>query len=129
MFEVNARVELIVHLYQHGDVSMHHKLDKIICTGEKLMALADDLKAGIAKLDAETNANAAAIEAVQANITQLAGRIKNTMTDQEVADIQAALGVQSDKLTAESDRLKTLAVDPTNPVPPVPAALAQARKK
>lgn len=108
---------------------MHHKLDKIICTGEKLMALADDLKAGIAKLDAETNANAAAIEAVQANITQLAGRIKNTMTDQEVADIQAALGVQSDKLTAESDRLKTLAVDPTNPVPPVPAALAQARKK
>lgn len=82
---------------------------------ETLMALADDLKKSIADLDAETTA-------IGTLITSLAGRIKNTMTDQEVTDIKAAL-------TAEGARLTTLAVDPTNPVPPAPPQLQAARAK
>ncbi len=94
---------------------LDRKLDLILTKLETLMALADDLKAGIAQLDAETNA-------VAALITSLAGKIKNSMTDQEVADVKAAL-------TAEAARLTTLAVDPTQPVPPVPPPLAAVRAK
>ncbi len=93
---------------------VQEKLDQIISLLEKLMALADDLTAGIAELITEP-------DAVAANLAQLAARVKPQMTDQEVADVKSAL-------SAESDRLKTLAVDPTAPVPPVPPALAAARK-
>ncbi len=79
------------------------------------MALADDLKAGIANLGAETDVIAGLIAA-------LAGKIHNSMTDAEVADVKAAL-------QAESDRLTTLGVDPTNPVPPLPPATAATRAK
>lgn len=72
--------------------------------GEKLMALAEDLKTAIANLDTETTA-------VGVLITSLASRITNSMTDQDVADVKAAFGTLSDRLTV-------LAVDPTNPVPP-----------
>lgn len=82
---------------------------------DTLMALADDLKAGIALLDTETNA-------VAANIAALAGKITNSMSDADVAAIK-------DALAAESARLTTLAVDPTVPVPPVPPALAAVRAK
>jgi uncharacterized phage infection (PIP) family protein YhgE len=115
---------------------IERKLDRILLhlgaieEGEEvIMALADDLKAGIQALNDETNANAASLDAVQANIAQLAARIKNGMTDQEVADVKASLTGMSGLLTAESDRLKLLAQDPTNPVPPVPPALATARAK
>ncbi len=116
MFEVKAHVEVTVHIYQHGDVSLHGKLDKILCQGEKLMALADDLKAGIAALDTETNNVAARIDAL---VTKLGN---SSLSDQEKADIMGSL-------SAEAARLKTLATDPNAPVPPVPPALAQARKK
>lgn len=114
--------ETHVHVHIHLDHEAHKLLDRIegkidvaLTKLEILMALADDLKAGIAELDAETNA-------IATLLTSLGSRIKNSMTDQEVADIKAAL-------KAESDRLKTLAVDPTAPVPPVPPALSTLRKK
>ncbi len=90
-------------------------LDAIERKVDKLMSLADDLKKGIADLDAETTA-------IGTLITSLAGRIKNGMTDAEVADVKAAL-------SAEGQRLTVLAVDPTAPVPPVPPALAAMRAK
>ncbi len=80
-----------------------------------IMALADDLKAGIKKLDDETTQ-------IGTLISSLAGRITNSMTDAEVADVKAAL-------EAESARLTTLATDPTNPVPPVPPPLQAIRAK
>ncbi len=82
---------------------------------KRIMAVADDLKAGIAALNAET-------DVIAALLTSLAGRIKNSMTDAEVADVKAAL-------QAESDRLTTLGVDPTNPVPAPSAPLAASRAK
>ena len=98
-----------------------HKLDLILdgvhFLKEKvgiLMAVADDIKAALANLDAETTA-------IGANITAIAAKIKNTMTDQEVTDIQTSF-------TALSARLTSLAVDPTVPVPPVPPALAKLRQ-
>lgn len=71
---------------------------------EKLMTLAQDELAALEKLNQETTK-------VGDLITTLASRIKNSMTDQEVADVKTAFGALSDRLTA-------LAVDPTNPVPP-----------
>ncbi len=82
---------------------------------KRIMAVADDLKAGIAALNAET-------DVIAALLTSLAGRIKNSMTDAEVADVKAAL-------QAESDRLTTLGVDPLNPVPSPPPPLQASRAK
>jgi peptidoglycan hydrolase CwlO-like protein len=79
-----------------------------------IVALADDLKASIAKLDTETTA-------VAANIAAIAAKIHNSMTDAEVAEVQASFQTLGDRLT-------TLAVDPTVPVPPPPAALKALRK-
>jgi hypothetical protein len=79
------------------------------------MALADDLKTAIAQLDTETTL-------VATLITSLASRIKNGMSDQEVADVKAALAAMSDRLTS-------LGVDPTIPVPPPPQAFTDAKKK
>lgn len=73
----------------------------------RIMALADDLKAGIKALDDETNAVAARIDALVARLSA------SSLTDAEKADVLAAL-------TAESDRLKTLGTDPNNPVPTPP---------
>ncbi len=105
----------------HRLSSIEGKLDRILHVlklisqkEDTLMALADDLKAAIAELDTETNA-------VAANIAALAAKITNSMSDADVAAVKAAL-------SAESDRLKTLAVDPTNPVPAAPPALKAARK-
>ncbi len=92
-------------------MGIRRKLNSILChlddierKVDKLMALADDLKAGIAQLNTETTA-------IGNLITKLAAQIKNGMTDAEVADVKASL-------TTLSDRLTSLAVDPTIPVPP-----------
>jgi hypothetical protein len=124
--DVHIHLEIDHHVFVHsdptGDPATGSKLDRLLHLllgvdkkADILMALADDLKAGIAKLNDET-------DQVATNIANLAARIKNTLTDQEVADIQAAL-------TAESDRLVTLAKDPTNPVPPAPGPLLATRAK
>ena len=91
------------------------KLDVALTLLEKLMAVADDIKAALASLDTETTA-------IGANITALAAKITNGMTDAEVAEIKASFGTLS-------ARLVTLAVDPTVPVPPAPPPLTALRKK
>ncbi len=91
------------------------KLDELIRKVDRLMALADDLKAAIAQLDTETTA-------VGALITSLASKIHNSMTDAEVADVKASFGTLSDRLTS-------LAVDPTQPVPPPSPAMKALAKK
>jgi predicted nuclease with TOPRIM domain len=99
-----------------------HKQDRILSELRDLrrkvdavMAVAQDLQTALASLDAETSA-------VGENVKQLASRITNSMTDAEVADLKAHFGLVS-------DHLKSLAVDPTVPVPPEPPALAALRKK
>ncbi len=82
---------------------------------EKLMALADDLKKSIADLDVETSA-------IAANITNLVSKIKNSMSDQEVADIKAGFSTLG-------DRLNILGQDPLAPVPPPPPPLQALRGK
>ncbi len=90
-------------------------IDALLSQGVRLMALADDIKAALANLDAETTL-------VANNITALAAKIKNGMSDQDVTDVKAAFA-------ALSTRLTTLAVDPSNPVPPAPAPLTALRGK
>ncbi len=92
---------------------LNDRFARIDSTLEKIMAVADDIKAAIANLDTETTA-------IGALITSLAGKIKNSMTDAEVADVKGAF-------TALSDRLTSLAVDPSAPVPPPPPALQAAK--
>ncbi len=104
-----------VYLHTVDDSGISGKLDRILSQLELLMAVADDIKKALANLDTETTA-------IGANIAALAARIKNGMSDQEVADIQASFGVLSDRLTA-------LAADPTVPVPPPSPALQALRRK
>lgn len=72
----------------------------------RIMALAEEIRALLAKIDAATNA-------VAERIAQLKAQIKNSLTDAEVADIQS-------QLTAAEARLRAVAADPDNPVPPAP---------
>ncbi len=106
--EILLRVRLLEQQLQ-GIRTVVNRLETLI------MALADDLKAGIKKLDDETTV-------IAALITSLAGRITNSMSDQEVADVKAAL-------QGEADRLTSLAVDPTVPVPVPPPQLLATRAK
>ncbi len=98
--------EDVLHVLQRIEQKVdrnYHLIKAVLKEGEILMALADDLKVSIAKLDAETTAIAGVI-------ADLASRVHNSMTDAEVADVKGSL-------TALSDKLTTLGVDPTNPVP------------
>lgn len=70
---------------------------------EKVMALSQDIKDLAKKIDDATTAVANRLDA-------LSNQIKNSMTDQEVADVKASL-------QAEVDRLTVLGQDPNNPVP------------
>jgi hypothetical protein len=91
------------------------QLARVLALEGKLVALVDDLKAGLAKLDAETTA-------VGQNIAALAARIKPQMTDAEIAEVKAGFA------TLDA-RLQSLAVDPTVPVPPAPPALTALRAR
>lgn len=83
------------------------KLGLLIERVEQFMAtVSQDLKDLSKKFDDATNAVAARID------TLVAG-LKNSMTDQELADAKA--GFQ-----AEIDRLTVLGQNPNNPVPPTP---------
>ena len=96
-------------LLQSVESKLDLVLNRLSILEEKLVALADDFKAGIAQLNTETNA-------VAALITALTSKITNSMSDADVATIKAGFATLSDRLT-------TLAVDPTQPVPPPPAPL------
>jgi len=61
---------------------------------------------GLAEINAATNEVAAAMEAERE-------KTKTAMTPQEVADHKAAL-------TSLANRLRGIAADPNNPVPPTP---------
>lgn len=67
------------------------------------MALSKDYLDLAKKIDDATTA-------VGNKIAALTGQIKNSMTDQEVADTKAALQAEVDKLTA-------MGADPVNPIP------------
>lgn len=111
-------VEHVHHMAHASGVKLNQILVRLSVLDSKLetlMALVDDLKVSIKQLDDETTA-------IGALITKLAAGIKNSMTDAEVADVKAAFGTLSDRLT-------TLAVDPTIPVPPPPPMFAALKAK
>lgn len=125
-------IHVKVHLHFHGDPP--EKIDRVLHTLAHLerkvgtlMSLASDLQASMTRIEQATTENGETLKKVGANITQLAGRIKNNMTDAEVADLQSRFAAHADTLTAEGALLTEMAKDPTNPVPPVPPQLAAAR--
>jgi chromosome segregation ATPase len=102
-------------LHGHG-VTLHEMNGRLHELRRDIMGLKDDLKDLAAQIDAETNAVAARIEKL---VAQLA---TGTLSDADKAEVVAAFG-------AEIARLKTLGADPSAPVPPVPAPLAAMRAK
>jgi hypothetical protein len=66
--------------------------------------ISQELKDAMAELDTETTA-------IGNRIADLSGQITTAMTPDEVKQVV-------DQLNSESSRLKTLASDPNNPVPP-----------
>lgn len=108
------RIDIYHHQCDDGNDEVLKLLRAILAQGEKIMALVDELKAGIAELDAETTNVATRIDALIAKLTS------ESLTPEQKAEVLASLG-------AETARLKTLAADPVVVVPPVPVALAAAR--
>lgn len=81
------------------------RLDAIDQKLERLMALVDDLKAGMQKIDQETTALGDVVR-------ELRDRLANqALSDAEKQEIL-------DSMTAVADRLTGLASDPNNPIPP-----------
>lgn len=108
------RIDIYHHHSDDGNNDVLNLLRAIYAQGEKIMALVDDLKAGIAELDAETTNVATRIDALIAKLTA------ESLTPEQKAEVLASLG-------AETARLKTLAADPVVVVPPVPVDLARLR--
>lgn len=73
---------------------------------EVLMAVAQDIKALLAQIDAATNQ-------IATRIQQLSDRLAGGVSAEEAQEIQQ-------QLAAEVSRLQALGADPTNPVPPTP---------
>ncbi len=95
------------HLHIHHHCSCEHKIDEVLHLLKELkMALSQDILDLSKKIDDATNVIAAKIAAQSA-------KIKNSMTDEEVAAVKTALQGEVDKLTA-------LGQDPANPIPPTP---------
>lgn len=108
---VEAKLDWLLMLHHESDAAQS-KLDRILHRLHELkgqiMSLAEDNAAAFKKLDEETTA-IAEMQKV------LVSKIKNSMTDQEVADLKAGFAALDVRLTG-------LSVDPTNPVPsPTPA--------
>ncbi len=107
--------DLLVSLVA-GQKTIIALLNSVLKKEGDIVALVDDLKAGIAALDTETTAIGVRIDAL---LAQLAN---SSISDADKADVLASLA-------AEAARLKVLATDPNNPVPPPTPQLAAARKK
>lgn len=116
--DVSAHLGRVETALWHIHLMLHAQSEVLQCLTRKvdyIMAVTDDLKVILKDLDAETTD-------IATNIANMAAKIKNSMTDAEVSDIKSGFGTLG-------DRLKTLAADPTVPVPPVPPPLAALRKK
>lgn len=96
----------------HADIHLHEASDPLLAKvdalarqltqlGDTLMARSDEVLAIVNDLNVETNALAAKLDALSATVAN------GTIGPAEIAQLQAV-----------SDRLKALAADPANPVPP-----------
>ena len=95
---ISGRIEHRVHIEGMTELtkSIHH-------LGSTIVALSQDLKDLIGKIDTATNKIAERIDALMSRLT-------NSMTDAELTEVKAGFQAEIDKLTA-------LGADPVNPVP------------
>lgn len=79
------------------------QVNRVVTQGVKIMAAADDLKAGIVRINTATNN-------ISADIQRLKDKISTSMSPADVADVQSRLSVVA-------DNLEKIAADPDNPDP------------
>lgn len=96
--------------YFHGSPADTSKLDaidsKLVELKELIMAVSQELKDVLARIDAATTKIGQKLDA-------LAQQISTNMSQADVDDLKTQLGTEADKLEA-------MATDPANPVPPGP---------
>lgn len=109
MLHINATIHVHVvddkamqAVQERLDLLLTH-IHRVFTQGEQLMSAADDLKAGIAKIDSATNN-------IAADIQRLKDKITSSMSPADVADVKA-------QLDAAVSRLEGIAADPDNPDP------------
>ncbi len=91
------------------------RLDALKALEERVMAVGQDVLALMKNMDAATTR-------LGVDVAALVASVKNSMTDEEVANIKAAgLAIQAN--------LEAIAASAENPTPPPTPQLAQARKK
>ena len=90
----------------------------IIHQNEVLTMANQQITEALAKLNTATNDEAAQLDAVQHTLTQLKAQIANGVTTTDAAEIAGQIDAVATKIAAASDRLKQMAADPDNPVPP-----------
>ena len=104
------KLDITVHIHHRNDEGLDRlgeilsRLKAIQKQGDMVMALVDELKLAINDLDVETTLVAIRIDELIAKLTS------EGLSASEKAEVLASIG-------AETARLKTLAVDPSNPVP------------
>jgi ABC-type transporter Mla subunit MlaD len=111
-FDININLRLI-----DAPGAIGASLDQIFAQLEALMATVNSVKQLVSDLNDETNAVAAKVDAQAAAIADLKAKIAaGSPATQEDLDAIAA------GLAPISERLKALGADPTEPIPPAPAA-------
>jgi ABC-type transporter Mla subunit MlaD len=111
-FDININLRLI-----DAPGAIGASLDQIFAQLEALMATVNSVKQLVSDLNDETNAVAAKVDAQTAAIADLKAKIAaGSPATQEDLDAIAA------GLVPISERLKALGADPTEPIPPAPAA-------
>ncbi len=93
-------------LYRQGERIERQLAEVLAALEEFRMSVSKDLKDLTAKFDAAT-------DEIAADLVALKSQIKNSMTDEELADVKATI-------QAKIDRLTVLGQDDSNPVPPTP---------
>lgn len=134
-FAVTFTDALTLHIIEQLNPTLDHKLDRLINLvqqgNQSIMSQLSDVLSEIndetnliatsAAADAtRTEATAVAVQALRDQIAQLiaSGGTPTTADLSAIDAIKTSLTATNTSLVATADRLKTIASDPTNPVPP-----------
>jgi hypothetical protein len=111
-------MKLEIHHYLHNDDD--ERIARIETLLERLMAVTQEVRDVLQRVDATTNTIAAGTANVAQRIDALAARVVGGISDADAQDIKAQLMQSADRLEAVSTTLTELGKDPANPIPPVP---------